>query len=465
MPPATTDAMSAFNAHRQQTLKELDDMENQVKTRAAQVKTGAVAATGPYIRRGENTMSSRGFSLAKCLGAKAGIIPREHATIEMGLCEKVYSTYLGNNSGWKPYNARESLLVPIWPDGMGEGYVSEDLYREMKGLIDAGTEGYDPDEARWIQRKMWREGKANPGAIAPAMSATDSAVGGSFVGPPTFGPPIELLRNHEVMMKAGATVIPLGPTGSIILPRLTTATTANFQPENTAQAPTNPGTGSLTLKAKKVIGTVVFPGEWARFANSASEQILRDDLMKSTALVMDKDCLEGPGSDTRILGLATMGAKGDLNTVTPTAANQLAPQDAYEFLSAVEEQNAEATVFIMRPKMYYAFQKARWTPYSTGTSQGGFVYEFLRPFDGKPQKVLVGLPCVTSAQVSNQRGTNGPTPNQTYVLCGWGADYYIGMFGAIEFTSTGDGWMVTGTIGTNTSWTIGGASGINTGSM
>jgi HK97 family phage major capsid protein len=59
-----------------------------------------------------------------------------------------------------------------------------------------------------------------------ALSWMDETVGGALVAPPMMGELIELLRNNEVLMAAGARVLPMPPQGRITFPRQTSAMTA-----------------------------------------------------------------------------------------------------------------------------------------------------------------------------------------------------------------------------------------------
>lgn len=435
----------------------LGAIEDKVKTVEARRVTGAapassVPAGAPFGRKGENIMNSRGFSFGKIIGALGtnSDLYRDNAKIELDYCKRLAQEM--HKKGWNP-DRPGSVLVPIWPDAFGEQELDNTMYHEMKSLLYMGVSNADPQEVAWYEQKMYGQ-KAAPTAASPAQSWIDQTIGGTFVPPPVFGPPIELLRNMEALMSAGCTVVPLGPSGRITMPRLTGATQGGWSGENFAQTASQAKTGSLNLSAKKAWGIVALPNEILRYASPAIEQVIRNDLFKTVALIMDKGLLDGPGSDNQPLGLATMGAAGavtatagsyaastyGVNVIGPTTANQLAPQDAYTFLAAIEENNGngDTVTWIMRPQMAYAFYQARWTPYTGGTSQGGFVFEIIRSFDGKVQKVLVGRPIVSTVQVSNKRGSGA----QTYVLALQADDYYLGLFGAIEFTQTDAGWTL-----------------------
>ena len=419
--PTAVEELAAIRAENAQLRKAAD----------ARRKVGVHAGgDAPAIRTGQNPMSSRQFSFSKLLGYKAGIIREDEIKTELDLCSRLMKA--NEKLGWRRHTA-DSVFVPIWPEAFGEDTINQETYYEVKSMIGMDPRTIDDDEMRWHQQKA---------AASPAQSWIQSTYGGTFVPPATFGPPIELLRNKEALMAAGASTVPLGPSGRLIMPRLTQATQGGWSGENIQQTPTVARTGSLNLSAKKVIGIVVFPGELIRFGSPATEMLVRNDLFKTVALIMDKGLLEGVGSDNVPLGLATMGAAAGnpygLGIVTPTNANQLAGEDVYQFPSTIEENNAEMTGWIMRPKMAYTFYQARWTPYSGGTSQGGFLFELIRTMDGKTQSFLAGMPVTKSANVSNTRG-NG---SQTYILGGNWPDYLIGMFGAIEFLSTDAGYTL-----------------------
>ena len=62
--------------------------------------------------------------------------------------------------------------------------------------------------------------------LTKALSWLDNTAGEALIAPPTMGELITLLRNNEVLMRAGARSYPLPPSGSLVLPRHTSASTA-----------------------------------------------------------------------------------------------------------------------------------------------------------------------------------------------------------------------------------------------
>ena len=407
----------------------------------------------PRARTGESILSSRGFSFGKAVGAVTGCMDREDAKIEGDFCRRLMKESLAH--GYRAvdnHSATNGILCPLWPEGFNRDQLSETMYNEMKSLMSAGVEGADMGEAAWLMKKYFG-GKA---AASPAQSWVDSGYGGTLVPPATFGPPIELLRNTAALMKAGATVVPLGPSGRLQMPRLTKATQGGWSGENVQQTPTQAYTGLLTLSAKKVIGVVVLPGELLRFGSPAAEGLIRSDLFKTVSLIADEGFLSGQGSDNVPLGLQVMGANTSGSAyVAPSstnnygtsglgialpyiASNLVAPQNVYDFIAAIEENNATATGWIMRPQMCYAFFQSRSTTYSGANGTGQFMFDLIRTAADGMTPVLAGLPVTKSAQVSKTLGTG----NQTYILCGQWDDYLMGLFGAIEFTQTDAGYTM-----------------------
>lgn len=401
----------------------------------------------PAARSGsESSLSSRGFMFSKLAHAKGEQNP-DIAKNEIAFCAGLTRKAIA--AGYKTEHHTNSILIPIMPELLPTDLLSQEEFHEAKQYMTAGVQNGDIDQLKW------HLGKANVVAPANPQSWVDQSAGGSFVPPPMFGTPIELLRNKAALLNAGATVVPLGPSGRMIFPRLTNATQAGWTGENVPQTPSQAGTGTLELSAKKVWGIVVLPGELIRFGSPSIEILIRNDLFQSVALVMDYGMLQGPGSSNVPLGIATQcsntslpgyvaasttayGVSGYGNALVNVVSNELTPQNVYDFTAAIKANNATPTTYIMRPEMAVGFRKARWTPYSSGTNAGGFTFDLTRKQGDPTVMELDGLPVVETVQVSNTRGTGA----QTYIICMNGPDFLVGMFGAIEFTQSDVGWTL-----------------------
>lgn len=387
----------------------------------------------PYVRTGEDPMSSRGFSFMKMLGLITGACKPEDAKVECDIHDRMTKCYKSDYSWANGSRAgANAFMAPLATSFLQEEYIPRSFRHELKQLTTAGVNGADPDEAMWIRRKMLER----QGYGAKDLSWLNEFSGGALVAPPEQGELIELLRNKEALVNAGARTVPLPPQGRLKYPRQTSASTAYWIGENTPITQSEIGTGDITLAAKKLAILIKAPNELIRFASPAAEALMRDDMTKSLALGLDLACLEGQGGDTRPLGIINMQ---NINTVTSTntGANgdQVVAQDIYRMIAAVEESNAEFEGWIMRPKTLYKYYQLRWDSVAQGDKSGGFVFNLIREAGDGVKALLGGYPVTKSTQVS-QSQAKGNATNLTYVLGGMFSDYLIGMFGAIEFAST-----------------------------
>jgi HK97 family phage major capsid protein len=485
------DLETAFNKFQGDVMNKLSEQDDKIKRLALVKKTGAVpnaplgtpynpATPGFGIRRSNDpagVMNSKGFSFAKVMlhvsdprMFKADVwCPNEMAVMDHFTKSVVQQKYSPVSGGFG--------VAPIFPEMLsygdegGQNFSTSEILG-YKAYIDGGTEGTDQGEIEWLQKTFNYGQKAAANVPSPTQAAfADASLGGSLIGPPTFGPPIELLRNVEALMNAGATTMPIGPTGSFLMPKLVAPTVATLVGENRFVTPTTYQTGQIELRAKKIMALVVMPGELLRFGGPGVEMLTRNDMMKSVALGMDYYLLFGSGSNIQPLGLYTMAANTATTNggiyVAPTAGvpgrsgygvviiqpsntNQLSPQDIYDFEAGIEQNNGEANGYIMAPTMFAGFRKARWTPYSGGTSQGAFTFDLTRLLEGTTKRGIDGRPVTVTNQIpvtmlSAWTGT-GSLSGGTYtnLIAGDFTRYVITLFGGIEFAQETGGIQLFG---------------------
>jgi HK97 family phage major capsid protein len=395
----------------------------------------------PSIRNGEDPLSSRGFSFLKMFGLVRGVLNQPDAKVEFGVSQKMHELMHSKLDGASQYQyggqglpnqARGTFLAPLAPNFFPDTLVDRNMRVEMKQLIAAGTEGANPDECLWIRRKMLSE----RGYDSKALSWLNELTGGALVAPPEMGELIELLRNKEALVNAGARVVPLPPQGRMVFPRQTAASNTFWVGENSPITESLIGTGEVTLQAKKLAVLIKAPNELIRFASPAAEALLRDDMTKSLALGLDLAGLEGAGSDTRPRGVINFP---NITKITSSSTgpngDPLAGRDIYRFIAAVEEANAEFEAFVMRPKTLYKYYQLRADAVGQGDQGGAFLFNLIREAQDKALPTLAGYPVVKSTQVSQVRSKGGSS-NLTYIAGGMWSDMLIGMFGAIEFAAT-----------------------------
>lgn len=396
----------------------------------------------PHARTGEDPLTSRGFSFMKMLGVITGAVDPDEAKVELDVHNRLHNVYvkeLGNNGyayrgGHRP--GEKAFMAPLATAFMQDSVVPQTFRREMKSLVRAGTDGTDFEEAAWIRRKMLER----QGYGSKALSWLNELTGGALVQPPEMGELIELLRNKEALIAAGARTVPLPPQGRLKYPRQTGASTAYWIGENAPIPESQIGTGEVTLQAKKLAVLIKAPNELLRFASPAAEALMRDDMAKSLALGLDLAGLEGAGGDNRPLGIINRQNVTRITSSSTTAnGDRVVGQDVYRFFAAIEEANAEQVeAFIMRPKTLYKYYQLRSDAVAQGDAAGPFLFNLIREAGADSPPLLGGAPVVRSTQVSQSR-TKGSATNLTYIIAGQWSELLIGMFGAIEFAATTQG--------------------------
>lgn len=395
----------------------------------------------PNIRTGESSMTSRGFSFAKMIGVLAGAIPHDQAKVEVNEIHGILHKAIASQPGMYDYKGvghagQTKFLAPLCMSYLPYDTIDSQMRRDIKAMVAAGSDGADLDEMKWIRTKQLQ----NAGYGQKTLSWLTETLGGALVAPPEFGELIELLRNKEACVNAGAKTVPLPPQGRMLYPRQTSASTTYWVGENQRIADSDVGTGEVTLQAKKLCVLIKSPNELLRFASPAAEALMRDDMTKSLALGLDLACLEGTGTDKSPQGLINKAAINRINSSTQGAnGDTIIGQDLYRFIAAVEESNAEFEGFVMRPKTLYKYYQLRSAAVSAGDNAGPFLFNLIREAgDGVAVPLLAGYPVTKSTQVSQAR-IKGSATDLTYVVGGMWSDMLIGMFGAIEFATTAVG--------------------------
>lgn len=422
------------------------DMETLQKNQAALVdkwsKTPALNAEEkafgtPWARKGEDPFTSRGLSFLKIIGLVSGALGQEEAKEEFNTSARLHKSFAGEytHGGAGLENGlggRGRFLMPLAPNYFDYKHVDGAFRHEMKQMLDAGAGGADRDEALYMRRKSLERTYGTK-----ALSWLNELTGGALVAPPEMGELIELLRNKEALVNAGARTVPLPPQGRMKFPRQTAASSTYWVGENAPITESLVGTGEITMQAKKLAVLIKAPNELVRFASPAAEALLRDDMTKSLALGLDLAGLEGQGGDTRPRGIIRMPLINSVSSSQQTAnGDKIVGEDVYRMIAVVEENNAEFEGFIMRPKTLYKYYQLRADAVGQGDKQGMFLFNLIREAgDGFEKTMLGGFPVTKSTQIS-QVQSKGTASNLTYIVGGMWSDLLIGMFGAIEFAAT-----------------------------
>ena len=390
----------------------------------------------PHARKGEDPLTSRGYSFLKLFGLISGRIDPEHCKVELGVVRQLQELY--DRHGMMKAEGN-SFLVPFASDFLFSTHGEESIAQEIRQLTKAGIAGTNPWEAR---ERLLYESQSLPSSVRQkVLSWVDETQGGALVGPPLMGELIELLRNNEVFTQCGARMLAMPPNGRIFFPRQTGPGTAYWVGQTSTITDSTQTTDDVTLTAKKLGILIKVPNELFRFSSISVEQFLREDIARVMALTLDKALLEGTTSGTSVQPKGLINY-ANINKYTSAGAgtngDTIVPKDVYRMVSKVESQNAIFKAFIMRPTMWSSIATLRSDSVTAGDQAGPFVFNIIRElqtsFDLTRMQPgnLAGYPVYKSTQISNAR-TKGSGTNLTYILGGDFTDYVIAMSGSLEF--------------------------------
>jgi HK97 family phage major capsid protein/HK97 family phage prohead protease len=334
--------------------------------------------------------------------------------------------------------APNSISAPLDPDRLvlmpGHEQETERLVVELKqALVLRG--GLDEEEWRAAQRTLMK-----------AMSSLDDTVGGSLVPLPSTGALVEMLRAAQVFEQAGAPIVPLAPQGTTQLPRATSDPVFIWLGDNASIPESDPGTGSLTLAAKRLGGLVHLPNDLLRYSLGIAEMMVRQGLSEGIARAEELAFLESEGGSNKPLGVIRYDRSAD-DTPTPnkvtlhnagvvdTNGDTFQPEDAALMQALVEEapDPQGATAFVMRPLMLATLANRRADAVSANDGKGPFLFNITRDALGgpTPRRLFNGLPVAVSTLV-NRTSRKGSASNLTFIIAGNFRRCYIGRVGTVE---------------------------------
>lgn len=434
--PAVADPMTELTGLVTRLADQVTEQGRQIadlaKPKAGQHQPGQVFGA-PQVRSGENPLGSRGYSFLRAVGYASGVLSADECKVELSVHTRLHKAMV-DGGGYKKAGPN-TLMMPFATEHLGT-YADQGLVRDVRDLLAAGVTGYDWQEVTHLRAKHW--------GIEKALSWVDETAGGSLVAPPQMGELIQLLRNNEVLMAAGARMIPMPPSGRAVWPRQTSAMTAYWVGQSQQVTDSTPGTGDLNLQARKLGVLAKIPNEMFRFASISTEQFVREDMARVMALKLDKSLLEATGSDLEPKGLINYaGITTHTARTVGTDGNTFEAEDVAEFIGKVEEQNATFKSWVMRPLMYAALANRRADGPVAGDRKGNFLFNMLREISTDMDRrrghgTLEGYPVFKSTQVSKAR-TKGASAVLSYILGGDFADYIIAASPVVEFLVAREG--------------------------
>jgi HK97 family phage major capsid protein len=407
-------------------------------------------AGAPYVRRGEDPMSSRPYSMMRMAMALRKRQDQDmdwnySAKMELDLSKRLKTAY-HQTMGY----AAAGELIPLGTDLMptecrevvdkesGKTFIQPGLdaklVKECRDAMHGSLASFDPSELEHLEK----QGLA---FLRKDMSANVATTGGTFVAFASQGELIDLLRGIEVFSRAGAQEIDLPPQGSIRFPRVTSGVTISAYAEAATVTESTPGTGHLLLQAKKYAGLVDIPEELLKFSTSvAVETWLRSEFVRDIGLQVDADMIAGNGG-TAIQGCINYtGSRVVLATTVAAQGNTLEAQDPMRLYADIADQNAPVDrgfFFALRNTLWGGICTRRASEIVAADALGSFVFAVgtNQAGGGKITQTLNGHLVITSTQVPANR-LKGAATTLTMLLGGVGAEWLIARAGVIEFSMT-----------------------------
>jgi HK97 family phage major capsid protein len=405
----------------------------------------------PFVRKGEDIMSSRPYSLMRIAVAlkkkKDGDDDwKFYAAQEMDLSQRLKKQY-AERMGASLHNVVVPLGSDLMPTESREIVEKEtgkevtlpgldvDIVKECRDVMSSSLASFDPDELSYLEK---RHGLTQ---LRKDMSANTATTGGTLVGFAQQGELIDLLRGQEVFSQAGATEIDLPPQGNIRFPRITGGVTISSYAEATSITESTPATAHLLLQAKKYAGLVDVPDELLKFATSvAVETWLRGEFTKDIALQTDSDMIAG-GGGIGIQGVTLYsGFRTVIASTTAAQGDTLEAEDPARLYADIADQNApveQGFFYAMTNTLWGGLSNRRADAISAADNQGAFVFNVGTQTvgGGRPRKSLNGELVICSTQVPTNR-TKGAATTLTMLLGGVGREWVIARSGVIDFAMT-----------------------------
>jgi HK97 family phage major capsid protein len=337
------------------------------------------------------------------------------------------------------------ILMPFWPEAIPEEH--RGLREEIAKRLGLGV--VDPGEVGWLAKRY--------GSIAEAFRLTakdlqlgDDTLGAALVPISQANRVIDLLRNRSVIALAGATEVPLPPSGNVTYPRLTADPTFTWtDPDTTTDAATsNVSTGVVRLIAKSLRGFVTIPNDLIRYSTPSVEMVVRAALAAKAAVAEDSAFLEGAGSSLQPKGIINYPlsvnntpavGKLTLHNATTAGANgdTLEPEDVRLIQAFYEAGNDPdpATAWIMRPLVWAGLTNARADAVTAGDKKGPFLFLSEADLRAPGGQTLQGVQTLRTMQASHNRD-KGSSTDLDYILYGNFRRVIIGRSGALELAAS-----------------------------
>lgn len=158
---------------------------------------------------------------------------------------------------------------------------------------------------------QYAESTLHDSQVARALAAGVGTAGGFLVPTAMSQEIIEFLRPLSIVRSMGPRILPM-ENGNLTLPRMTGGAVASYLGENQNLPKTEQTFGQLRLIAKKLGCLVPISNDLIRFANPATDAVIREDMAAAMSQTQDLAFIRSDGSQFTPKGLKAWALPGQV---------------------------------------------------------------------------------------------------------------------------------------------------------
>lgn len=267
-----------------------------------------------------------------------------------------------------------------------------------------------------------------------AMGAYGAGSAGAYIVPAEYiAQIIELLTAETVVLRAGATNLTALTGSPVQIPSQTGGSTGYWVAENSDITPSDVAVGQIAMTPKKAAVLVKLSNSLIKLSNPSAEALVRMDIARTLALMIDYAALRGSGAAGQPLGINGVAT---INTVAIGADGGNASFDTLiDMEYALAEDNAlrGKLGYIFHPALRRKLLKLRVAQYS-GQTDGAYI---VAPVSEAQLQAWIQYPYFMTTQVPINL-TKGIGTALTEIYFGNWAELMIGQWGGMEMMASAE---------------------------
>ena len=252
----------------------------------------------------------------------------------------------------------------------------------VKALYHAG--GNTMLAQQWAERYL---GESSP--VTKALSTSVAASGGNMVPEDFANQIIELLRPATVVRASNPNIVPM-PRGTMRMGKQTSGVTGGYGTEGGKIPAQKPGTGNIVATFKKLTVLVPVSNDFLRYASTATDGLVQNDVILGLARTEDLAFIRGDGTADWPKGLRFIAPASNLVPSNATFTLTTIDQELSNAILALENANVPMInpVWFFHPRIKQFLMTLK-------NSNGFYIYKDEMAENG----TLRGYPFKTTTQI------------------------------------------------------------------